>query len=288
MCTLVVGRDVLGPGSLLLATNRDEDPARPSDPPGILLFDPRVVGGRDRVAGGTWLAIREGRAAVALLNRRDRRGEPSAPIPGRRSRGLLTLDVAAARDVPDAIPSRWNALVGSPLARAALGTALLALGETSYAPFSLTFLSPESCWLLAFESGQVRCGPIGPGWHVLTHADLDDRSEPRTAWLSGQLSDWSPTTVEEAIARLTGWMRGHGGSRAEGGTEPPVCLHQGRMVTVSSNIVVWTREGVRYRHADGRPCEHDYVDHTSLLAGEGERHVRANATPPDAPAQRAG
>src|SRR5580765_3334545 len=58
MCTVLVGRDVTGPGEILVAANRDEDPARPSDPPGILLDSPRLVGGRDRIAGGTWLAVR--------------------------------------------------------------------------------------------------------------------------------------------------------------------------------------------------------------------------------------
>src|SRR5262249_29501637 len=69
MCTLILGVEVVASGSVLLAANRDEDPARPADPPGVLSESPRLVGGRDRRAGGTWLAVRERRAVVALLNR---------------------------------------------------------------------------------------------------------------------------------------------------------------------------------------------------------------------------
>src|SRR3989442_6104928 len=91
MCTLILGRDVLGPGSLLVGANRDEDPARPAEPPGRLSEAPLVVGGRDLRSGGTWLAIRDGRAVVALLNRR---GVGPSALDVVRSRGLLALDVA--------------------------------------------------------------------------------------------------------------------------------------------------------------------------------------------------
>src|SRR5262245_18095149 len=109
MCTLIIGRDLPWPGHVLLSANRDEDPARPSEPPRMLGEAPRLVGGRDLVAGGTWLAVRAPEppggatalelaghrgapAAVMLLNRPSHPGRP----PGRRSRGVWVLDVAAA------------------------------------------------------------------------------------------------------------------------------------------------------------------------------------------------
>ena len=103
MCTLIIGRDVPSPGQILIAANRDEDPARPSEPPRVLREIPRLVGGRDLVAGGTWLAVRagvpkgpadtriEGRwtapAAVMLLNRPPLPGRP----PGRRTAGPASM-----------------------------------------------------------------------------------------------------------------------------------------------------------------------------------------------------
>jgi uncharacterized protein with NRDE domain len=232
MCTLIVGRDVLEPDSVILAANRDEDPARPSHPPGVLIREPRVVGGRDGVAGGTWLAVRGRDRVVAMLNRRPTGAVPAA----RRSRGLLTLDVAAAND---------------PRARANQ-----AIGETSYAPFTLVVLTPAESWLLAWD-GVARWQVIGPGWHVLTHADLDDPSEPRTARLMRELSGWTPGTVAEAGTALVNRLAAH--------DPPAVCIHEGRMPTVSFSLVFLSRSRVEYRHGEGRPCEHAPVDVTSLL-----------------------
>ena len=65
MCTLLLGLDTVARGSVILAANRDEDPARPSAPPGLLRERPRVAGGPDGLTGGTWLAGRGPRAAVA-------------------------------------------------------------------------------------------------------------------------------------------------------------------------------------------------------------------------------
>ena len=55
-------------------------------------------------------------------------------------------------------------------------------------------------------------------------------------------------------------LREHG----DDGT-PPVCLHQGRMVTVSSSLVRLDLNGARYLHAEGRPCEHAFQDQSRLL-----------------------
>jgi hypothetical protein len=252
MCTLILGRDVLAPRTVLLAANRDEDPGRASAPPGVLSEYPPLAGGRDRVAGGTWLAVRERRAVVALLNRRDASGGPSPPVAGRRSRGLLTLDVATT-----AAPS------GGGLAGAARATALAAIASAPYAPFSLVFASPAESWLIGVESdGAPRTQTIAPGWHVLTHMDLDDAREPRTAMLLGRLRDFRPAGIDAAIAGLADLLRGHGDNAA-----PAVCLHSGRMVTVSSSIVWLAEREARYLHADGRPCEHPFDDRTHLLAG---------------------
>ena len=57
-----------GRGEGLTAANRAENPARRGGPPLGLLDSPRLVGGRARVAGGTWMGVRaptphSGRAA---------------------------------------------------------------------------------------------------------------------------------------------------------------------------------------------------------------------------------
>ena len=278
MCTLIVGRDVLGAGTLLLAANRDEDPARPSDPPGVLIESPRVVGGRDRVAGGTWLAVRERHALVAMLNRRDVSGEHAASAPDRRSRGLLALDVA--RVAPSSIT--WDvstvasvasdsragleqlaAIAGPGLSAIAFARTLQALSEARYAPFTMVFATHASCWLLAHAGiGEPRADAVPPGWHVLTHMDLDDAHEPRTAWLVRQLAGFEPRTLDEAERRLGDLLRSHGDPAAQ---VPAVCLHSGHMMTVSSSMVWLAASEARYLHAEGRPCEQPWLDHSHLL-----------------------
>ncbi len=245
MCTLIIGRNAVAVGTVLLAANRDENPGRPTDPPRVLNEVPRIVGGRDRLAGGTWLAVREGNAVVALLNRYDPSAEAAAPVAGRRSRGLLAVDVAMAPE------------------ETALADALAAVRAARYAPFTLMFASPRECWVLALDAaGEPWSQPVPDGWHVLTHRELDDPREPRAAYLAASLRDYRPRSAAEAEGRLAGLLREHGGSSG-----PAVCLHAGPMVTVSSSIVRLDEHGARYLHAEGRPCESAYADRSVLLAG---------------------
>ena len=277
MCTLIIGYGVLAPGTVLLGANRDERPDRASDPPGVLRASPQVVGGRDAVAGGTWLAVRDGRAAIAILNRRE---DPGAPASGRarRSRGLLALDVAAAP--PDftleldsvgegrELLRRIREVSGPGLAHAALCRAFAALRESDYAPFSLVYAAPEAAWLLAFGADrEPRVRAIASGWHVLTHAELDDGTEPRTARLLRDLAFFQPLSLEKALQKTGDLLRSHGAARGVAHPDPvaPVCLHEGIMRTVSSSLVYLAPDRARYLHAPGRPCEHPYQDLSPLL-----------------------
>ena len=231
---------------LLLAANRDEDPARPSDGPRVLRGSPHVVGGRDARAGGTWLAIRERRAIVAILNRRPPAGPsppPARPVP---SRGLLALDVAAAGD-------------GDPRVLAAAASLLLA--ADAYAPCSLVIAGPEAAFVVHHRGGRdVRSIEITAGWHVITHEDLDDRGEPRTRRLLEALDGFAPRSTDAALERLGALLATHG----EDGL-PPVCLHDGRMVTVSTARVVLGPGESRYLHGEGFACEAVLADHSALL-----------------------
>lgn len=239
MCTLMLGRDVLGPGTIVLAANRDEDPSRPSARPARLGSHPPIAGGRDLRAGGTWLAVRGGTspAAAALLNRPP---EPDAPSPT-HSRGELPLALLTATEPRD--------------------VAFSLLRSQAYGPCTLLWLSPTGCWSLTLEGGSGRVRPIGPGWHAITHADMDDRDEPRTDWLLGQLTGFAPASMDEAWSRLTGLLVSHGGPG-----EPSVCLHEGVMQTVSASRVWITPEHARYSHAEGRPCETRFEGFDELLA----------------------
>ena len=242
MCTLILGLGIFGPGSLLLGANRDESPQRPSADPGVLVESPRVVGGRDLVSGGTWLAIREGRFVTALMNRRPAPGDTRDPSTF-RSRGLLCLDAAAAggRDA-----------------------ALRLVRRDSFAPCTLVGAGLDGeAWTLEAGAGEPRVRAIARGWHVITHQDVDDVTEPRTRWILEDIADKRPASLPEAFDLMAGYLRWHGSPE-----RPAVCLHREIFPTVSSTLLALGATN-GYRHASGPPCITPYEDCTSLLTKEG-------------------
>ena len=86
MCLILFAFQAHPRYSLMVAANRDESFARPSEPAAFWPDHPDVHGGRDLEQGGTWLALaRDGRFA-AVTNYRQRPRATAAP----RSRGDLT------------------------------------------------------------------------------------------------------------------------------------------------------------------------------------------------------
>ena len=259
MCTVIIGLEVLGPHTLVFGANRDESPDRPATGPGVLLEHPRVVGGRDLLSGGTWLAIREGHFITALMNRRPLAG--TNPDPSKlRSRGLLCLEAAAANpplDAPAAIdPGTGEAHPPQ------LDAALRLLHTGTYAHCTLVGVQPDGGWAIhAGHGGSPEVASMGAGWHVITHQDLDDTSEPRTAYLMRELEGMKPGGVDAALSLVGGLLSGHG----ENG-EPPVCLHRDRFPTVSSSVLALGAVGRHlYLHAPGPPCVTPYQDYSGLL-----------------------
>ena len=91
MCLLVVATQLVPDEPLIVGANRDEVLDRPATP--ITVLDdgpPRVLGGRDELSGGTWLAVNEHGVCAGLTN------QPlgDAKDPSKRSRGELPLALA--------------------------------------------------------------------------------------------------------------------------------------------------------------------------------------------------
>jgi Transport and Golgi organisation 2 len=92
VCTILLRLDPGSDEPVVVAANRDEFRKRPTDDPSEIA--PGVFAGRDRQAGGTWLAVRAGGlAAVTNIGGVPRR-------PDARSRGELPLAALAGR-LPD-------------------------------------------------------------------------------------------------------------------------------------------------------------------------------------------
>lgn len=114
MCTVVVRWSASAPVELLAL--RDELVGRAFDDPGQWWDGLPAVGGRDRVAGGTWCAtdVPAGRTAL-VLNRPERR----TALPGAPSRGVLPLRALADPEGWAAAPdltgtASWTVVVAEP------------------------------------------------------------------------------------------------------------------------------------------------------------------------------
>lgn len=106
---MIVLRDAGGGLPLVVAANRDELYARPTDGPAR--WGDAIVSGVDRVSGGTWMGATEGGLIVAVTNQRTWR----MPDPAKRSRGevvraaLAAGTRTAARDLAAALrPDDYN------------------------------------------------------------------------------------------------------------------------------------------------------------------------------------
>ncbi len=143
MCT-VVTRFIPGRPVSLLAV-RDEFERRSFDDPDCWWSDqPRVVGGRDRTAGGSWCVsdLDSGRTAV-VLNR------PEKPT-GSPSRGLLPLlAVAHGRD--------W----------------INQLDHTDMASFTLALITEQDVSAWEWTGDHLIASELSAGLHVLTPRGID-------------------------------------------------------------------------------------------------------------------
>lgn len=242
MCTLLIGIDRPRAGHLLLGANRDESQARPAVSPHVLVREPLIVAGRDSVAGGTWLGVQSGRLVVALLNRNAPRGatEGAWATGGEpdRSRGLLCLDALRMDSAAQVVEWVKDEVL-----------------TCRYAPFTLFVADPRGVFA-AYWDGRMRIEELFPGWHVLTHGDVDDPFDPRSELAHTNLRLAPPRAAEDLVPTLGS----HEGDRA-------VCLHAVPHGTVSSSLVHvdWNSGVTRYLHAAGRPCTTPYQDVSRLL-----------------------
>ncbi len=143
MCTVVLS---IEPGlPVLLAGFRDELTDRAWEAPGW--HWPRydaLIGGRDLLAGGTWLAVAPADRLVAcVLNGR---GRP-APPESRRSRGVLPLEAASAR----------------PLDQGALA---------DLDPFHLLIVRPGRAVMRSWDGLELRDRELPPGLHCIVNSGI--------------------------------------------------------------------------------------------------------------------
>src|SRR5688572_26841836 len=156
MCTIALMIDVVVGAPLVLAANRDEFYARPTRGPEVLRESPRIVGGRDVLSGGTWLAVSADARFAAVTNQR----VMVTPPPGLVSRGLAVIETAAAPD-----PAAYVAT----------------LDATKYASMNLVWGDARGAHVAYArrEEGTVDVLPLGRGVHVLCNDRIGAEGFPR-------------------------------------------------------------------------------------------------------------
>jgi uncharacterized protein with NRDE domain len=149
MCTAIVGYDPGARVPVLLAGVRDELVDRAwLAPARHWPHHPGLIGGRDRLAGGTWLAVDPGARRVAcVLNGV---GRPAAEE-RRRSRGELPLILAE--------------------------TGALELDLAPYDPFHLVGAEPSAVRLWSWDGERLSARKLEPGLHMVVNSGL---AEPGT------------------------------------------------------------------------------------------------------------
>ncbi len=170
MCTAIVSIDPDGP--VLLAGVRDELADRAWEPPGRHWPDhPGLIGGRDLLAGGTWLAVAPAAQRVAcVLNARGR----MAPEASRRTRGVLPLQAAELGKLERA-------------------------GLAGFDPFHLLSAEPGRAVLWSWDGAELAERELTAGLHMVVNSGLD--GELRDAM------DHERARIAHFLPRLSGARR---------------------------------------------------------------------------------
>ncbi|MET0232152.1 MAG: NRDE family protein, partial [Rhodanobacteraceae bacterium] len=147
MCLLLVAVNAVPQTPLLLLGNRDEFRARATGPAAPWIDDPRVVGGRDLVAGGGWLALRYDGRYAAVTNLRT-----GLPATAPKSRGWLVRDFMLG----DADPRAYLDAVHADV--------------ESYGAFNLVVGDRDGAW--AYGTADTAPSRLHDGVHVISNGRI--------------------------------------------------------------------------------------------------------------------
>ena len=258
MCILMVIHRVLPDYPIIVAANRDETYDRPTQGPALLCDAPRIWGGRDERAGGTWMGVNEHGVVVGLTNRRLHAEQEADP--DRRSRGMACLEALQGRSAAEAAAS----LTVQPPQR--------------YNPFNLLVMDHANLVWVAYDDEPV-IRPLQPGLHVLANGDLNDFETVRLRRARKLLQAAEPTDLPALLPFLEQVCRDH-----EPGVQnrETICMHRdaANYGTVSSTVLALPADGREpvYRYAAGHPCQTPYTavasvafsDATHLVTGRSD------------------
>jgi uncharacterized protein with NRDE domain len=299
VCLLIVASRTDEAFPLVVGANRDERLDRPAVSAAVLRESgPRILGGRDRLGGGTWLAVNEHGVVAALTNR----PAPGGRDPSKRTRGELPVALATHSSASAAVqsfvesfsPADFNPcwiLVGDRKSVFAIDMSAgsspvaTALGEGVHILENLPFGS-ESVKVDHVRS-LLGVPPAGRG----SDAHIDAlrfattlRTVLRDHTVAGDVA--GGRGFEADVDERPDEQRGQRGERGEEGQEAPrrpetlaACVHSEDYGTRCSTVVVVSSEpGAKpvVEVADGHPCESPFED-VSWMWGPADGGLRPQA-----------
>jgi uncharacterized protein with NRDE domain len=239
---------------LVVGANRDERLDRRATAMTVLRReDPRILGGRDEEAGGTWLAVNSHGLVAGLTNR----PLPDGRDPAKRTRGELPLALATHRTAPEALEDF-----------------LERFRPADYNPAWFLLGDRRSLFSIDLTEGdRPTAEPLGPGLHVLENNPLGSPSVKvdLVRSLLGPLDGLrGPGLPGKLRAVLADHRTAASGPPSPQGRRPETlaaCVHTDSYGTRSSTLIrVPSDKGQRpeVSYAEGPPCRAPFLDATPL------------------------
>lgn len=236
MCILIVMRGFHDDYPLVVAGNRDERTDRKAAPPGLWVGTRRLLSPRDRLAGGSWLAI-DARGHFAGLT--NIAGVP--PVPEAPSRGHLVHLVLDAGDL-----------------EAGLAAVRARVKEHDHAGFQLVVGDRRRLVVVRHARGDLETIEWPERVLVVTNEHGPGQLQPR-----GLSAAAAPgLDVERRLGALANVLRDRGG---EG--HHAICKRGDGYGTVSSSLLAvpaGAPERLLWRYAPGAPDATEYRNYGNL------------------------
>ncbi|GAB4246874.1 MULTISPECIES: NRDE family protein [Deferrisoma] len=239
MCTLHLWFKVFPERPVVFAGNRDENLDRAWDPPTVLVETPRIVGPRDRVAGGTWLGVNlDAGLLVTLANHEG----TLAKGPSACSRGTVVLETLRHASADEARRfAEWVA----PACKS----------------YTLLIADAERAFVVDHSPGNTLTYRLLPGCHVITNARFRDPDDPKARRSLRRMEDLA-ARGDPSPGALFSFLSDHGVD-APGAT--PLCIHPepgSRFGTSSASAIHLDSSGrlAGFWFAPGPPCRTEWQD----------------------------
>ena len=239
---------------VIVAANRDEHYDRPSLPPRLWSTEPKILAGKDLLAGGTWLGVNEYGLLVGILNRRSNKAPD--PLTRTRSRGLLCLDLLNLKS-------------------ATAARAFLTRHGETYQPFTVVFVDSAEAWTAYNMGREIKTHSLNEGLHVYSSAaEFDapsekiDRAHQHFAQIIGGLG---PNRGDRGawVRSLRAVLGDHTLGNDSNDPREAICVHGEISGTVSSTIILYAQPERRFYtfNCAGPPCQGVFGEDLTLDGG---------------------